>query len=97
MSLLPYRFATGGAHRRHGLATLVVGAGDAGRTLARDMLRSPDYGLCPIGFLDDVGCVAVGWTGCPCWGRWPLALEEVRAPRIDVIKRWSSPYRRFLR
>jgi FlaA1/EpsC-like NDP-sugar epimerase len=34
--------------------TLVVGAGNAGRTLASDLLRSPDFGLNPIGFLDDL-------------------------------------------
>ncbi len=36
-----------------GLRTLVVGAGEAGRTLARALRRSPNYGLAPIGFLDD--------------------------------------------
>ena len=38
----------------HGsLRCLVVGAGAAGRTLARDLRRCPDLGLWPIGFLDD--------------------------------------------
>jgi FlaA1/EpsC-like NDP-sugar epimerase len=32
---------------------LVVGAGSAGRAIARDLLRSPDFGLTPVGFLDD--------------------------------------------
>lgn len=36
-----------------GLNTLVVGAGEAGRTLARSLRRSPNYGLRPICFLDD--------------------------------------------
>jgi FlaA1/EpsC-like NDP-sugar epimerase len=36
-----------------GLRTLVVGAGSAGSALARDLLRTPDFGLAPIGFLDD--------------------------------------------
>ncbi|MYW03777.1 polysaccharide biosynthesis protein [Streptomyces sp. SID3343] len=36
-----------------GLRTLVVGAGSAGSALARDLLRTPDFGLVPIGFLDD--------------------------------------------
>ena len=39
--------------RPGGLGTLVVGAGEAGRTLARALRRSPNYGLAPIGFLDD--------------------------------------------
>ena len=33
--------------------TLIVGAGQAGRTLARDLFRSSEIGLHPVGFLDD--------------------------------------------
>jgi FlaA1/EpsC-like NDP-sugar epimerase len=36
-----------------GLRTLVVGAGEAGRTLARDLRRNTDFGLWPVAFLDD--------------------------------------------
>ncbi len=32
---------------------LIIGAGVAGRSLARDLRRAPDLGLCPVGFLDD--------------------------------------------
>ena len=32
---------------------LIVGAGQAGRTLARDLRRMPEFGLRPVGFLDD--------------------------------------------
>jgi len=32
---------------------LIVGAGEAGRMLAREMLRHPEAGLVPVGFLDD--------------------------------------------
>jgi FlaA1/EpsC-like NDP-sugar epimerase/dTDP-4-amino-4,6-dideoxygalactose transaminase len=35
------------------LRTLVIGAGEAGRALARDLARTPEFGLQPIGFLDD--------------------------------------------
>ncbi|HSA49605.1 MAG TPA: nucleoside-diphosphate sugar epimerase/dehydratase [Yinghuangia sp.] len=38
---------------RAGLRTLVVGAGSAGSALARDLLRTPEFGLRPVGFLDD--------------------------------------------
>jgi len=38
---------------RAGARTLIIGAGDAGRTLARDLTSSPSLGLRPIGFLDD--------------------------------------------
>lgn len=33
--------------------TLVVGAGDAGELLVRDMMRNPERGLLPVGFVDD--------------------------------------------
>src|ERR1700756_348623 len=36
-----------------GLATLIVGAGSAARTLVRDLRNCPDYGLRPVGLLDD--------------------------------------------
>jgi FlaA1/EpsC-like NDP-sugar epimerase len=35
------------------MRTLVVGAGIAGRALARDLSDAPEFGLEPIGFLDD--------------------------------------------
>ncbi len=40
---------------RHGQGTrvLVIGAGDAGEMLVREMLRQPERGLQPVGFLDD--------------------------------------------
>ncbi|GAA1256182.1 polysaccharide biosynthesis protein [Oryzihumus leptocrescens] len=39
--------------RPTGVRTLIVGAGNAGRTLARDLTTTTSFGLCPIGFLDD--------------------------------------------
>jgi FlaA1/EpsC-like NDP-sugar epimerase len=36
-----------------GLATLIVGAGSAARTVMRDLRSCPDYGLQPVGLLDD--------------------------------------------
>ncbi len=33
--------------------TLIVGAGNAGHTLVRDLIDTPSFGLRPIGFLDD--------------------------------------------
>ncbi len=36
-----------------GLRTVVVGAGEAGQALARDLLRVPEFGLTPMGFIDD--------------------------------------------
>lgn len=36
-----------------GVPTLLVGAGEAGRALARDLTRVSSFGLEPVGFLDD--------------------------------------------
>jgi FlaA1/EpsC-like NDP-sugar epimerase len=35
------------------LRTLIIGAGDAGKAIVRALRSTPDYGLTPIGFLDD--------------------------------------------
>jgi FlaA1/EpsC-like NDP-sugar epimerase len=37
----------------HGRKTLVVGAGRAGEMLVRDLLRNPEFGYLPVGFIDD--------------------------------------------
>ena len=50
------------------LRTIVIGAGEAGRTLARDLRRAPEYGLEPIGFLDD-NPRTKGAAGMPVLGR----------------------------
>ena len=39
--------------RRDARSVLVVGAGDGGRLLLREILRNPDLGLRPVGFVDD--------------------------------------------
>jgi FlaA1/EpsC-like NDP-sugar epimerase len=38
---------------RKGEPVLIVGAGDAGEIIVRDLLKNPDSGYNPIGFLDD--------------------------------------------
>src|SRR5690606_21149827 len=43
----PQRGATGAKK------VLIVGAGEAGTMIARDMLRHPQAGYAPVGFLDD--------------------------------------------
>src|SRR5690242_2514576 len=63
------------------LRALIVGAGLAGRTLARDLREAPEYGLAPIGFLDDDRTKrAVG--GLPVVG--PLSRLADAVPRYDV-------------
>jgi FlaA1/EpsC-like NDP-sugar epimerase len=39
--------------RRDARSVLIVGAGDGGRLLLREILRNPDLGYRPVGFLDD--------------------------------------------
>ena len=39
--------------RRDARTVLIVGAGDGGRLLLREILRNPDLGLRPVGFVDD--------------------------------------------
>ena len=45
--------ASGGTTGGGGTRVLIVGAGDAGEMLVRDILRHPGRGLQPVGFLDD--------------------------------------------
>lgn len=52
----------------HGLRTLVVGGGAAARTVIRDLRHSPEYGLEPVGCLDDD--LSRRWvSGLPVLGR----------------------------
>src|SRR4051794_29792268 len=39
--------------RRDARSVLIVGAGDGGRLLLREIMRNPDLGYRPVGFLDD--------------------------------------------
>jgi exopolysaccharide biosynthesis polyprenyl glycosylphosphotransferase len=41
------------AHRLVGKPVLIMGAGVVGSQVARRLENHPDYGLCPVGFLDD--------------------------------------------
>jgi FlaA1/EpsC-like NDP-sugar epimerase len=44
----------GGYRSRRGAhSVLIVGAGDGGRLLLREILRNPDLGMRPVGFVDD--------------------------------------------
>ena len=48
---------------------VIVGAGEAGRAIGRDLGGVPEYGLDPIGFLDDTRASA-GSPACRCSARW---------------------------
>jgi FlaA1/EpsC-like NDP-sugar epimerase len=67
-----------------GLATLIVGAGSAARTLMRDLRNCPDYGLRPAGLLDDdPGILSV--FGTPVLGSLADLRRVVRDHHIQAI------------
>lgn len=69
-----------------GLRTLVVGAGAAGSALVRDLLRTPEFGLVPVGLLDDdPRKIGTALLGLPVTG--PLAgLTEIATRhRAEVV------------
>jgi FlaA1/EpsC-like NDP-sugar epimerase len=70
--------------RKPGLATLIVGGGSAARTLVRDLRRSPDYGLRPVGFLDDDPRVR-SVSGVPLLGRLSDLRRVVREHELDAV------------
>jgi FlaA1/EpsC-like NDP-sugar epimerase len=73
-----------GRHNSTGLATLIVGAGSAARTLVRDLRDCPDYGLWPVGLLDDdQGIRSV--HGVPVLGSLADMRRVVRQRRIAAI------------
>jgi len=67
-----------------GLRTLIVGAGEAGRALARDLQKVPDFGLAPIGFLDDDTDKRVV-RRLPVLGALADLLAVATVQRVDVV------------
>jgi FlaA1/EpsC-like NDP-sugar epimerase len=67
-----------------GLATLIVGAGSAARTLIRDLRNCPDYGLRPVGLLDDDPGIASVF-GTPVLGTLADLRTVVRDRNIQAI------------
>jgi len=66
------------------LRTVIVGAGEAGRAIARDLGGVPEYGLDPIGFLDDQETVG-GVAGLPTLGGLDDLGDVLRDHRPDVV------------
>ncbi|HZU71683.1 MAG TPA: sugar transferase [Acidimicrobiales bacterium] len=66
--------------RRRPEPTLIVGAGDVGARVAKVLQDRPQYGLDPVGFLDNFDEASVELTGLPVLGR-PQDLTEVLASR----------------
>jgi FlaA1/EpsC-like NDP-sugar epimerase len=66
-----------------GMRTVIIGAGEAGRVLARDLKRTPEYGLMPIGFLDD-DPTKKGVAGLPVLGTTNDLVSISAAHSVDV-------------
>jgi FlaA1/EpsC-like NDP-sugar epimerase len=62
---------------------LIVGAGRAGRVIARDLHRLPEFGLDPIGFLDDHERWRVG--GLPVLGHLADFTRIAEEHDVDVV------------
>lgn len=67
-----------------GLRTLIVGAGAAGKALARDLQQVEDFGLRPVGFLDD-DQTKRRVRHLPVLGRLSDLVNVATAERIDVV------------
>lgn len=67
-----------------GLRTLVVGAGEAGRTLARDLRRVDAFGLSPIGFLDDDPSLRIV-RRLPVLGQLKDLLRVCAEQRVQIV------------
>jgi exopolysaccharide biosynthesis polyprenyl glycosylphosphotransferase len=73
--------------RRRGLLvepTIIVGAGSRGVDWARTLIDHPEYGLCPIGFLDDAGRLT---TSLPVLGSlesFDAVLREHRVRQVVI-------------
>ncbi len=65
---------------------LIIGAGEAGILIAREMLRHPEAGLIPVGFLDDdpekVGTTFVGY---PVFGALDHLAAVTKRVAVDEI------------
>ncbi|MDT7841624.1 DegT/DnrJ/EryC1/StrS family aminotransferase [Streptomyces justiciae] len=71
---------TAAAPRPAALRALVIGAGEAGRALARDLSKTPEFGLEPVGFLDDDPAKQLGGAVAEL----PV-LGELAATRTTVL------------
>ena len=67
-----------------GLATLIVGAGSGARALTRDLRRCRDYGLRPVGCLDDDPRIR-SVSGIPVLGKLSDLRAVVRTYQIEAI------------
>ena len=67
------------------LRTLVVGAGEAGRALARDLAATPTFGLEPVAFVDDNLIGRAQPAPYPVLGRLADVERVVTDEDVDVV------------
>ncbi|MBJ7353901.1 MAG: polysaccharide biosynthesis protein [Thermoleophilaceae bacterium] len=71
-----------------GREILIVGAGDGGQMVAREMLRNPELGEAPIGFIDDdprkTGARMVGLKVLGRTKQLPQILEEAEPDEVII-------------
>jgi FlaA1/EpsC-like NDP-sugar epimerase len=74
------------AMRRRGRPCVIVGAGEAGRAIARDLRRVQSFGITPVGFLDDrlAGRRRVA-AGLPILGRSDDLATVARAHHVEAV------------
>jgi FlaA1/EpsC-like NDP-sugar epimerase len=70
--------------QRAQLRALIVGAGEAGRAIGRDLRGVPEFGLDPIGFLDDNETIS-GVPGLPVLGALGDLGDVLRDHNPDVV------------
>ncbi|MGI6790911.1 polysaccharide biosynthesis protein [Aminivibrio sp.] len=87
--LLVRLFLEGHVRRKgkgHNKRVLVIGAGDAGTMIVREMLRHPESCLTPVGFLDDDPTKQnTTFVGYPVFGPVKRLASVVRANSVDEI------------
>jgi FlaA1/EpsC-like NDP-sugar epimerase len=72
--------------RRRGRPCVIVGAGEAGRAISRDLRRVESFGITPVGFLDDrlAGRRRVA-AGLPILGRTADLAAVARAHHVEAV------------
>jgi FlaA1/EpsC-like NDP-sugar epimerase len=80
-----YRLHSAGGSRK-ARRVLIAGAGEAGAMVAREMMRHPEAGRQPVGYLDDdPGRRRAKIVGLPVLGPLAALPEMVEAMRVDEV------------
>src|SRR5713226_734657 len=66
------------------MSCLIVGAGEAGRIIARDLRKAPEFGLNPVGFVDD-SLRKHSVLGMPVFGTLEELPDVCRRQSIDAV------------